>query len=235
MDRKFPIIATLVCLLAAFLLLALGFWQVQRLSWKENLQSQLDSLMSRQDLSALHAADFRPSDPTQLKRGMLSGTILYSKALYLNGYVVQGRTAFPVVVPVRPDGDADHVIAAVLFIERTKDPEKWLAIPDRHSIITGLVRLPEHGIFRPDNVAEKGEWWMLDLDVMSDFWGFSSIEPAVIYAENAAFLDDGQEPYPVPTQLKNDHSQYAFFWFTMAGILCVFWWLRFLRPYLQSA
>ncbi len=235
MERKFPFLATIICFCAFLLLIGLGVWQVQRLSWKENLQDQLDSLMARQDLSSLHPADFQLSDPNQLGRGILEGTFLFSKALYLNGYVFDGRAAFPVVVPVLIDGNTDQVVAAVLWIERTKDPEKWATYADRHAAFSGLVRLPEHSLFRPKNVAERNEWWTFDLPKMADLWGESRIVPALFYAENAAPLDNDQEPYPVSTRLRNDHAQYAIFWFTMAGILCIFWGLRFMRPYLHSA
>lgn len=235
MERKFPFLATLICFCAFLLLLGLGIWQVQRLSWKNNLQSQLDTLMSQQVLSHLHIEDFRPASPDQLGRGVLEGTFLFSKALYLNGYVFDGRAAFPVVVPVLMDGKADQVVVAILWIERTKNPEKWMTYTDRHAAFSGMIRLPERGLFRPKNVAEKNEWWTFDLPKMSELWGFSYIEPALFYAENAAPLDESQEPYPVPKLLRNDHAQYAIFWFTMAGILCIFWGLRFLRPYLHSA
>jgi len=235
MEQKFPFLATIICFCAFLLLIGLGIWQVQRLSWKENLQYQLDSLMARQELSHLHPADFQPTDPNQLGRGILEGTFLFSRALYLNGYVFDGRAAFPVVVPVLIDGNKDQVVAAVSWIERTKNPEKWATYTDRHAAVSGLVRLPERSHFRPKNIAEENEWWTFDLQKMAEFWGFSQVAPALFYGENAAPLDDSQESYPIPVHLRNDHAQYAIFWFTMAGILSIFWGLRFLRPYLHSA
>ncbi|HPQ50196.1 MAG: SURF1 family protein [Alphaproteobacteria bacterium] len=230
----FPVLASLCCLIGSVVLCSLGVWQVQRLSWKTELQHHLDMMMEQSDLPRLSSSDFQNSDGGEIKRGDVALALYPSKALYLNGYVENSKTSFPVVIPAK-FSEEDVYVAVIAWVDDVKNPEKWRGASDYSADLTGLVRRPDFSIFKPKNAAQKGEWWRLDYSEMSDFWGLSPVVPRIFYAENAAPIIDGLRPYRVETHLRNEHLQYAIFWFVMAGLLIVMWGLRFLRPYLQSA
>lgn len=232
---RFPVLATSVCSVCVLILIGLGVWQVQRLAWKTELQRQYDVLLAQTHVSPLTEDDFSLNDGQVAARGELIGHFLFSKAQYLNGFVAGGRTQFPVMVPVQLDHSAQYVVA-VLWVMDRNDPHKWESVRDRDWRVTGLIRRAETpSIFRPKNVATKGEWWSVTPQELADFWGLSPVSPTVFYAQNAAALDEDEQPYPLDTHLRNDHFQYAIFWFTMALVLTGIWGLRFLRPYLHSA
>ncbi|OIN86898.1 MAG: hypothetical protein AUJ12_04625 [Alphaproteobacteria bacterium CG1_02_46_17] len=229
---KFPLWATIFCFLAVVALCALGSWQVDRLSWKNDLQSRLDAQMELSDLPSLGERDFL--DSSTIKRGQASLTLYPAKALYLNGYVEDGRNTYPVIMPADIDGEDVHVVV-VVGVTSSKEISLLQDMNPFHVEMNGMLRGVERSAFRPQNAAQKNDWWQIDPDEMAEYWGFERIMPAVFYAENVAPELSGLTPYHIELHLKNDHLQYALFWFVMAGVFALLWGVRFLRPYLHSA
>ncbi|MCB1558576.1 MAG: SURF1 family protein [Alphaproteobacteria bacterium] len=234
MKRRFPFVASFVCLCAFFVLIGLGVWQVQRLAWKTELQHKIDVLMSRHDLPELSSDDFDFENPNDLKRGLVFARFDLSKAIYLNGYLDRGKTLYPVLVPARLES-SEMNFAALLWVDQKKRSKDWAGKRSLDWGMYGILRQPEPSVFKPDNNPDNEEWWQIDVQQLAGFWELDRLAPAVFYAENPPMIDENLGVYNFPTQLKNDHLQYAIFWFTMAGVLCVLWGVRFLRPYLQSA
>lgn len=234
-SARFPVLATVFCAVCAVILAGLGGWQLQRLAWKTDLQRQYDVLLAQTQISPLTDQDFALGGSSVAARGQLSGHFMFSKAQYLNGFAGEGGPLYPVLVPVQIDHSASYVVA-VLWVMNRPDPHKWDSVPDREWRVTGLVRrVDTPSYFKPKNVAEKGEWWSIDPQQLADFWGISPVLPTVFYAQDAAPIIEDVMPYPLDVRLRNEHLDYALFWFTMAIVVVAGWGLRFLRPYLQSA
>lgn len=238
MKQKFPVLASLICLMSVGVLCALGTWQVQRLQWKNELQQNLDAAFATKNPPLLTESQFSNIERGQVDRGIANGILDISKAVMVHGRIENGKsvvavvaplkmTSFPLAVPVEI-GCGDPAIIGQLPSLKPKAVS-----------IVGVLRQPTWSFVTPPNIPEKGDWWRIDAPEFGKYWNVENLQNSVLTAENT--LDFGSPLWPkltpctIEKTLRNDHASYAFFWFIMAGALSVIWVIRFLKPYLQSA
>ena len=233
MKKKFPFIATLVCLITVGILCRLGFWQIERLAWKNNLQAELDSAFSIESPHILNKFDIQNIESGEIIRGSLRGNIDISKPAYFNGRIQNGRSVTAVVVPFKME-DSDFMIPIEIgCIEKISD-NIFSNEKQSHTLISGILRYPPKPSFvTPLNIPKKNEWWRFERDDLSNFWGIKNIYPILMTAENTQAISQKLTPCPIEKKLRNDHLSYAAFWFGMAFVLCVMWGIRFLIPYIR--
>jgi surfeit locus 1 family protein len=232
MRKKFPFVPTFVCLLGVIVLCALGTWQVERLSWKNNLQAALDKEFSEAIPSReFHFTDF---DNKKIQRGYIEGKPDMSKAIMLHGRVADGRSLISVIVPLQTR--AGDVVALEIACGEKITIEKLRQVAVYQSLrFDGVLRPAPSSYWAPQNSPEKDDWWRVDMAQFAEHWGMPKVQPLLMSAENLVLAGQDVMPCPIEKTLRNDHFSYAIFWFIMAGVLCVMWAIRFLRPYLQSA
>lgn len=222
--QKLPVLATLLTVCALVILCALGTWQLQRMHWKEGLLAQMESA--------------RAAGPQDIKFQDIEGAVpLYARlrgrygamSFSVGPRTYEGDIGFHVLVPfMLEDGGA-------VLVNRGWVPqgqEGNVKAPQGIVSVSGLLRLPEHGNpFVPPNNLEKGSWFRADPAQMAQAAGLASIAPLVMYAESENPESASLQPVRAAAQWTppNDHLQYAFFWFSMAGILLVIYFLRFWR------
>lgn len=231
-SRSFPFFASIVCLCGVVILCGLGAWQIKRLSWKNDLQAELSAAFAK-PVSDLGELNFSALHRGDIHRGFITGTPDMSKAIILHGRVYDGRAMLSLVVPFQTK---DKVIPVEIGCGASIDLNNFIRIkPYEPLSITGVARVPSWSMFTPQNIPDKGDWWRLDAQQLSRYWGYPSVEPVFFTQEDIHFVGAGLTACPIEKSLRNDHLSYAVFWFVMVGILCAMWGLRFLRPYLQSA
>lgn len=235
MTKKFPIIATIICLIAIAVLYALGNWQMQRLKWKNQLQAELDSVFSEKRPHLFQPDEIFNLEKGQMLRGIASGRLDLSKSILVHGRIEAGRSVKAVVAPLRLD-KSDLTIAIELGCANAPDITAIRAadIPIDVNVV-GVLRQPVWSFATPSNDATKDEWWRIDASQLSAQWKVQNLQRPVLTAENSADLIADVTACPIEKHLRNDHLNYATFWFAMAGVLAMMWFLRFLKPYLQSA
>jgi surfeit locus 1 family protein len=88
--------------------------------------------------------------------------------------------------------------------------------------IDGVARQPEPGgLFLPANQPDKNIWYSVDVPAMSKAAG-QKLAPIYIAAKS-----DGSAGWPAATGgtegtgIRNEHLQYAIFWYSMALVLAV--------------
>ena len=102
--------------------------------------------------------------------------------------------------------------------------------PTGKTTITGLLRQPpQTNMFTPANNLESGAWYSINFEELSEHKGLNNIWPLMVYDEGAENKTDYPIAQATRPRLKNDHLQYAVFWFSMAGILMIIYGLRFLK------
>lgn len=219
--RRYP--KTAFCFVCMELLLCgLGIWQIKRLGWKNDLQNRIDHILAQTVLPNLNAQDFSSQTDKPLIRGKAKLTLLPSKAIYLNGYIKEGKTAWPVIVPAKLEGTVLH-IAVVAWVADQKYPQQdWRNRTDITGNFSGIIRRPETSVFKPHNNPRQNDWWQIDTAAMAESWDVSPIAPTVFYAEDIPAPSAHLHPYLFPSRLRNEHLQYAIFWFSMAGLLGLF-------------
>jgi surfeit locus 1 family protein len=205
------------------LCLALGVWQVHRLSWKEGL------------IAARAAAVAAPAVPAPRRaaeaRGMEfrhvsdEGVLLNDKELFVVAISKTGQAGFHVLTPLR------ETSGRIVFINRgfvpsaLRDRAKRIEGEPRGTVqIKGLLRLPPDGPpnwFVPANRPDQNEWFWVDLPAMARAEKLGNV--AAFYIDADATPNPGGWPQGGVTRLAlpNHHLQYAITWFSLAVAMAV--------------
>ncbi len=216
-----PLVATLLTLIGIAVLCGLGTWQLQRLKWKEGLLATIEA-EKYAPAQALSSLDLPPD--IMLKRGTLTGHYLDKPAIKIYPRTHDGERGAHIY-----NAFLDTSLNRIILINRGWVPDGWSedTLSHNQKTLTGwLSAAPKANKFTPANIPEKNEWYHVIPSEMAAYLGLSDVSPAIFMPEPTE-----AETLPIPlepqTHLRNDHRQYAFFWFTMAGILIVIFGLRF--------
>lgn len=220
---------TLFAIPVVLLCLALGFWQLQRLHWKERLIAQRQAGLSAaavappRTLDEARALEFHPI--------ALVGVFLNDKELFLGASAESGRLGYQVLTPLR------EASGRIVFVDRgfipseLRDPDKRAAGQFEGRVrITGLLRLPPErkpgGLVSaalPDNRPDRNYWFWIDLPAMAAADRLDPGQVAPFYVDADKTPNPGGWPQGGVTRLDlpNDHLQYAITWFALAIAMVV--------------
>jgi surfeit locus 1 family protein len=233
-----PGIATLV---AFAILIGLGTWQLERLSWKENLLTQIrtrayappGAILPRTEWTHWRAAD------DEFRHVQVSGTFLNADEVLVHG-IAPGTAGTPLLgyylfTPLRLSEGGVVMINRGFVPENLRDPASRRAnMPEGEVTVTGLVRAPEPKTwFVPANRPADKEWFTRDPAAMAAAKGLT-VAPFYVAADRdpdpAAWPRGGQTPLELP----NNHLQYAVTWYgialTLVGVFGAFVWRRLAGP-----
>lgn len=184
----------------------LGFWQVKRLHWKENLIAKIDQAYQ------VDAAN-NPVTESQIVslgkdsfiRGSFKGRFDFGEAFKLMGQIDDGKQTSHLMLPL--------VVSQDLTILVDLGPD--LKLPQHNTgegVITGLLKnAPEPNRFTPDNHPHQEIWYSINTDQLQ----IKNLKPFVILPETTPWQNyEAHKP-----ELRNSHLQYAIFWFTMAALI----------------
>lgn len=223
--KKLPFVASVLTVCAIAVLCALGVWQVKRLHWKEDIIAQMVQARSAGPRDASYS-EIDGDGPLYVRmQGRYEQDIVFSLAPRTH----EGRSGSHVLSPFTLRGGG-HVIVNRGWVPEGEGSKAMP--PQGETVVTGLLRRPERpNIFVPGNNPDNNIWFSVDLPQMAAIAGITDFAPFVLYAESEA--PESASPQPVRAALqwspRNDHLQYALFWFSMAVALAVIFCLRFLR------
>lgn len=222
MFRKilFPLILGLA---GCGVLVSLGFWQVERLAWKEAILADIDARLAapHQPLSA-----FVNEAQNEYARVLLSGRPTGEELHVLDSGTAAG-TGYRVIAKVETDIGAIMVDLGLLALDN-----KDAAPLTRDMRITGTLLWPDDqhdSTPAPDLGANI--WFARNVATMSDALGTL---PIMVVASQTDPADPRLTPLPITAAgIKNDHLEYAITWFLLAGvwaIMSLYLIRRTLRP-----
>ena len=222
MKRKLPFWATLLTFLGLLILCTLGTWQIQRLSWKEDIIAQLDKAYEINPDTALNLEAAQNYD-----YGTVTGTFLPQKAILLGPRTREGDVGNDLIVPL-------EINNKTLFINLG-----WSAWPldempidhlqNKDIQITGLIIIPSWNSFTPENKPEENLWFRLDVEEIARVKNLPNPYPFILRAESTNYKMDAAFPNNEKLYPNNNHLQYAIFWFAMAAALLSVYILRFVK------
>lgn len=221
--KRPPLAAAVMTVFAVSVLCFLGNWQIQRLHWKEGLIAQMAQARSIGPRAFSHA-EIVGEGPFYAR---LQGR--YEDVMFLVGpRTYQGRSGYHLLTPFALHGGG-HVMVNRGWIPAGE--EMQAGSPRGEATVTGLLRRPERpNVFVPANDPDRNVWFAVDLRRMAAAGG-TDLAPLVLYAESES--PESASLQPVRAALRwsprNDHFQYALFWFGMATVLIIIFYLRFLR------
>lgn len=215
-------------------LVALGWWQLQRKAWKDAL---VDAVASR----TVGEPAPVPPEPAwarwdagsdEFRRVRLAGTFLHDREVQVHGLAEERRglplQGFYVFTPLRLDEGALVVVnRGFVTTERRRPSDRPDAQVAGPVSVTGLMRNPEtRALFVPPNDPGRDEWFVRSLAEMGAARGWRRVAPFYVDADGTP--NPGGWPRGGQTQvsLPNNHAQYAATWFglagTLVGVFCVF-------------
>lgn len=229
--------AAVMTLVALAVLLGLGFWQLERKAWKENLLATIAARTSEAPVDFLNAYSATHDNDLgfEYMRAKVRGRFLNEKERYFYAPDPNLGPGYHVYSPLEISGTNAVVFVNRGFVpEALKDPAKRPdSLLDGDVEIVGLMRGPGvKGTFTPDNDVKANLWFWRDYAGL-----FASAFTETDRTPIAAFLDaEDAAPGGWPkghatlVDLPNRHLEYALTWFGLAGTLiavfAAFAWTR---------
>jgi surfeit locus 1 family protein len=217
-----PVVFTLV---AGAILMSLGFWQLQRLAWKEALIAAIDAradaasapLPSEAQWSALVPDDY------DYRHVEASGQFDYGKeVLVFRGFGPHGLgPGYLVMTPLRLASGAYVIVNRGYVPQERKEPSERSAGQIGGEVhITGLMRPPEpRNFFTPADAPDKGEYFTRDPSLIAGHFGLSPAAPFTIDADDLHVPGGWPLGGTTVRDLPNSHLGYAITWFGLAAAL----------------
>jgi len=208
---------TLFSIPALLVLLALGFWQLDRLAWKTDLINNFNERASAQPiLPPENDADLSAVEFHSLA---LQGRYLHDQERFLTGRTYEGNAGFHVVTPFRTNGGKLIFVNRGWVSEAYREPEKRpFSVEDKEVSIRAVLRLPQQkGYFVPENEPDKGFWFTLKPDELA---AHLNMQEAITsyYADQIRQGEVLTLPIAATMQIevRNTHLNYALTWFGIA-------------------
>lgn len=219
-DKK----ALFAVMLGFSILFALGCWQIKRLERKELLIATSDERLSRPPVTM--PVTFKNITNWQYRRVVLYGSFVHKKEFLVGPRTLDGVPGYHLVTPFEVTPENVTVMINRGFVDDAHLTSVYR--PEGKMKLDGTMVLAQQGTYTPDNDIAARQWYWIDPGAMAYAADISNVSPLVVVAEPSK--DDGAWPKPVPARpvFRNDHKQYAIFWFTMAFILLGFYivWRR---------
>lgn len=217
---------TLFTVPALIVLLALGFWQLQRLHWKEDLITKLNTRATAEAVD-LPAGALSAPDEWQFRRVRVSGVFAHDKETHVLNRSLRGNPGVHVMTPLlRTNGKAVLVDRGWVPFKRRDAKDRTAGQVGGTVVVEGILRLEAgQGRFVPDNEPEKNAWFFVDNRAVGQHTGVA-LEPGYYVVSGDDAVPGG---FPVGRQwrldIRNDHLQYAITWFSLAIALLVIYLL----------
>jgi surfeit locus 1 family protein len=224
-------------------LIGLGFWQLDRLAWKEALIAEVEARVAAPPVDAPPEADWAKLSPSdyEYRHVRLAGTYEFAHQALVFRALDQPRGRFSgpgylILTPLRL-ADGAHVIVNRGFVPADQKA-RFAAESGEGPInitVTGLMRASEPRTwFTPADDPARGEWFTRDPGAIAAALKLTRAAPFTIDADatgNAGDLPQGGETI---LAFPNNHLGYAFTWFGMAlalaGVFCAFAVTRLRAP-----
>ncbi len=206
-------------------LLALGFWQLDRLDWKEGLIARLEGRLEAEPVPVPDSPDPDADNFLRVRAAGRSGT----KALHVLTSERPWGPGFRVIVPLTLEGADRTVMADLGYIPAERKGEG--IGQDTPATVTGALFWPrDEDSFAPTPDREENIWFARHPGEMADAL---DAEPVLIVADSHD-LGEWPKPMRLGVNLRNDHLGYAITWFSLAAIWAVMSVLLARREYRRA-
>lgn len=204
----------------------LGFWQLERLQWKQGLIAKIEARTKAPPIGLMDAVAMAEQgrDPSYY-RVRASGRFDHDNERYLFA-VSEGRGGWHVITPLKTvDGETVLIDRGFVPDELSDPAVRPEGNVEGYVTLTGIVRMPETpGRFTPDNEPEANRWFWRDLGAMAQsmFRGQAvKLAPFFLEAERSEVPGGWPEGGQTRLDIPNNHLQYAITWFLLAACLLV--------------
>lgn len=229
-----PLVFTIVvCAILAFL----GFWQMQRLAWKEGLIAQIEARAKSPPVplpQAAHWPELRP-ETYEYRHVMLEGTFEHDKEALVfwpsgHGMAAIREPGFLVLTPLRLESGAYVIVNRGFVPQKLADASfRRAGEIEGRTRVSGLMRAPEsRSIFTPKDDPAKGRFFTRDPAPVAARLGPITVAPFLVDADDVPLPGGWPKGGATELALRNNHLSYAVTWFGLAlaclGIFFAYAW-----------
>lgn len=218
---------TLWAIPALLVLVALGFWQVQRLHQKDALLLSISERMKAAETPVSEILRL-PIGEMEWRRVLARGRFLHDKEAYVYATEFDLGQGVHVLTPLALDGDGIVLVDRGFVPLASRAPETRSAGQVEGDVaISGIVRLEgERNMFTPPADESQRTWYSRDIQGIARVQDVELSAPIVIVADQPA-NPGGLPRFPgYRVDIPNNHLQYAVTWFglalTLVGVYLVY-------------
>ncbi len=234
--RARNLLVLLAALASVALAFRLAFWQLDRATQKETLQSQLVARESEPPLAASALAR-RPEDVAAqaYRRVDLVGHWLPERTVFLDNRQMQNKIGFFVLTPFLLDASNEAVLVQRGWVGRNFNDRAALpslVTPSGRVDVEGKVALTPSRMFEFSAAASGPIRQNVDPASFAQETGLALLPLAIVESATPANAHDGLERHwPAPATNVQMHYGYAFQWFAIGTVIAsLYVWFRILRP-----
>lgn len=224
MSIKLPFWATFFTITGIIVLCGLGTWQLQRLTWKNDILQRLNTAYNAPQNENFNFSLMGEDD---FAYGRIDGKLLADKAFLLGPRTKNKEVGNDLIVPL--ETDQGTLLVNMGWTNAPIDQQPINHLNGQNVWFEGLARAPHWNNFTPQNEPQNDRWYKLDIAEIAAINNLQNPIPYVLYADKASHKYDASFPNNTPWLPESNHLQYAFFWFTMAAALALIYALRFLK------
>ncbi|PCI08963.1 MAG: hypothetical protein COB77_01185 [Gammaproteobacteria bacterium] len=217
------VISTFVTVALLYLMLSLGYWQLDRAEFKDTLQQ---NITERKNLSVSRLEDLPQSSKDRRYLPVkFIGEFDDRHSFLLDNKIVKRHVGYHVFTPVKVS-DSKAVLIARGFIKAGKTREQLPAFntPVGVQALSGLLDMPpSRALLLAENVQQTERWPVVlqyvDLSEISQLLGYELYDMILWLDENKP----ASLQYDLPTLNLNaaNNNGYAFQWFAMSLALAI--------------
>ena len=216
-------------------LAGLGFWQLERLAWKEDLIARVEARTKVPVVPIPAEADWPnvSASRDEYRRVIANGRFQHAREALVYTVLSEPKGRFSgqgywVLTPLELPNGAIVIVNRGFVPLGRKDPSTRREGQIEGPVtVTGLLRMPEVGNwFTPANEPARGAWYRRDPSEIARHFALVRAAPLMIDADAAPA--PGKLPQGGETRLvfSNNHLGYALTWFGLAlallGVFTVF-------------
>jgi surfeit locus 1 family protein len=212
-------------------LLGLGFWQLDRLEWK---QAIIDQRTGRLALPPIDIGNVPISGWSNIehRRIKIRGKFLHDREILLLNKVRNGQTGFELITPMILNPDVE------VLVNRGWIPLAWSGTSEllrrRPTGVVeriGLLRAGGKGgnPWIPNNEPARGQWYFTDVAQMAVKAGLENAKPYVIKLSPRPALAGYPKGLHTSHRIRNKHLEYAITWFGLSATLIVIYVMYHIR------
>ncbi len=215
---------SLITLISVLMLLGMGFWQMHRLAWKNDI---LNNVRTALESPVTDMRNHYPRGDAEWKKYDYRPVVVKGTWLSVHGFKMiprtyEGQVGYHLILPLKLSNND------VVFVNRGFVPDNGAILPpseEKVFAVQGVLRLPEtrKTWATPENDPSRGVWTWNDLAAMRHEIGVNSAAPMILYEAKS----EARDTYPIggqlPVPMFNRHKQYALIWFALALAFMVIW------------
>ena len=229
---SFPWFASFFTLISLLILTGLGTWQIQRLAWKNDLMASLETEYKKNGLEyPLNLRDLIVVSKDTPLKGSITGQFDYSNEIKIGPRGENSVLGYDIFTPFYlKTGGVVLVDRGWVKSSDSNQKSRLQSHARGEQTLTGIARIPSRPWkIGPENIPSRDVWIYPSPTQVAQSKNILKMAPSVFHLETSsnakATLSLSNERW----QPRNNHLQYAIFWFAMAGVLAVIYWVRFLK------